>query len=59
MLSKILLISCFSSMTVFHGSPFLMAAGTFNKLKSVGTIDDNSFHSIGIDTVAEAVGLTE
>ena len=31
-----------------------MAAGTFNKLKSVGMIDDNSFHSMGIETVAEA-----
>ena len=59
MLSRILLISCFSSRTVFHGSPFLMAAGTFNKLKSVGMIDDNSFHFMGIETVAEAVGLTE
>ena len=59
MFSKILLISCFSSMTVFHGSPFLMAAGTFNKLKSVGTTDDNFFHFMGIETVAEAVGLTE
>ena len=54
MLSKIFLISRFSSMTVFHGSPFLMAAATFNKLKSVGMIDDNSFHFIGIETVAEA-----
>ena len=36
-----------------------MAAGTFNKLKSVGTTDDNSFHFLGIETVAEAVGLTE
>ena len=59
MLAKILSISCFCSRIVFHGSPFLGADGTFSKLKSVGTIDDNSFHSIGIDTVAEAVGLTE
>jgi hypothetical protein len=36
-----------------------LAAATFNKLKSVGMIDDNSFHFIGIETVAEAVGLTE
>jgi len=54
MLSKILLISCFCSRIVIHGFPFLMAAGTFNKLKSVGMIDDNSFHSMGIETVAEA-----
>jgi hypothetical protein len=35
MLSKILLISCFCSRIVFHGSPFLGADGTFSKLKSV------------------------
>jgi hypothetical protein len=44
----------------FHGFPaFLIVAGTFNTLKSFDMMDDNSFHRIGIDTVAVGLAIVQ
>ena len=60
MLSRILTRSCFSVRTFFHGSfVFLKISATLAIVKSVGIICDKSFHSSGMDTVADSTGLGE
>ena len=61
MLSRILTRSCFSVRTFFHGSfVFLKISATLATVKICrDSICDKSFHSSGMDTVADSTGLGE